>query len=230
MATKPTIANDAATVWVTRLVYLLVLIPVTAAAVLGVAKVKYFAPLVSAFPDDLRALLTVIVSAAIGGVAVFVRVQAARKATGRSAAAIKRSNQRSALLCLGVFLVCLTLVAFHLTSWVARVDYNGGVDTAQFVIGGRDRVPSCGCPAEVSAGECIEGLSFDKTKVESCWGDQSINRAKWILTVEYLFALLSISLAVAFLTLVEGKKHSAAERQALARMQMPKKPSEDPES
>jgi hypothetical protein len=209
--------NDPAGIWARRLVYLVVLIPVTAAAAIGLVKVRYFAPLVSAFPDDLQAFLMVLVSAVIGGVAVLVRLLAARSPKKKGVERVRRRNQWLGVICVIVFIATLILIALHLTSWVARVDYNGGKDTAQFVIGGGERLAICGCPPEISAGECIEGLSLDKTKVESCWGDKQINRAKWILTVEYLLALLFVSLAVSFLTLIERKKHAVQEQQALRR-------------
>jgi hypothetical protein len=187
---------DLAGVWVRRFVYLTITIVVVAAPILGVVAVPKFRPLVSAFPESSRGLMTVLMGVLIGVVAIAVRFLGTVRMK-------KRSKQIAGGVCLAGVVVAVVVIAAHLNFWVVEVAYNGGDDTAQFVVGGNERRASCRCPVEDSAAACIEGLSFDPAKISSCWGDRSINKAKFILTLEYLAALLLLSLAVAFLVLTE---------------------------
>lgn len=196
---------DIAGVWIRRSVYLLVTVVVLAAPLLGVIAVPKFSPLVSAFPESLRTFLTVLVSVLFGVVAIFARLFAENRWS--------IGTRRILGLCCLVFVVLLVIIiAYHLTSWIVRVDYNRDANTAEFIVGGNGRLVTCKCDSSVSDAECIEGLSFSYAKVAACWGDKQINQAKFFLTLEYIGTLFFLVLSVAFLVLLEGGKPRPEER------------------
>jgi hypothetical protein len=183
--------------WSQMLLYFLVTVAVVAAPILGVVAVPKFNPLISAFPDDVRNVATVLMTVAFSAVAVLVRFLA----LGKMKNALR---QRLGVGCIAGVLVLVVVIAAHLSFWVVDVEFNGGDDSVSFVVGGDGRLPSCKCDPVESDALCIKGLSLDEANVASCWGDRAIKTTRFLLLLEYLGTLFFFSLAIGFLVLMES--------------------------
>lgn len=191
--------------WARALVYLGVTVVVVAAPILGVVAIPKFTSLLSAFPEEIRTLLTAVISLLVGVVAVFVRMFAESRIAVRTQRILGAG-------CLAGVVVFAVAIGAHLTFWVADVEYDGGEHVEQFIIGGGEKLGTCTCPSSVSDAECIQGLSFDPAKVSSCWGDRSIRKAKFWLMIDYIVTLFLFALAVAFLVMAEGQRRNSKSR------------------
>jgi hypothetical protein len=154
---------------------------------LGTVKVPLFESLLSLYPTSLHWVIPVsgLLMGAIG--------MAVEHAAGKRTAA--RTLDRWFRRGLGIFAVSLVLLILLYPVLVTRVPYHGE-QIASFVTG--PSVPatlpsSCGCEPGGSRAGCIQDISFDPVKIETCFGSGQVLLSGQVLVLLYL--LLTGSLA-----------------------------------
>ena len=154
---------------------------------LGVVEVPLFKSLLSLYPTSLHWIIPVsgLLMGAIG--------MAVEHAAGKRTAA--RTLDRRFRWSLGIFMGSLVLLILLYPLLVTRVPYHGD-QIASFVTGPSlpDTSPSaCGCEPGGSRAGCIQDISFDPVKIETCFGSGQVLVSGQILVI--LYFLLTGSLA-----------------------------------
>lgn len=103
------------------------------------------------------------------------------------------------------------LIVFH-NLLVVSVSIKGGEKTIPFLIG-FSRTKDCGCePSTMSNAECIKHLSFDVTKIETCW---NTGLSRPLLQFSYLLLTGGFAALVGLLLLqMEARKQEKARKRS----------------
>lgn len=179
--------------WVRTLLSLSVGVAVGLAPYLGMTGVPMFRPLLDLIPLTLRDS-TIPVSAALMGI-----IAAAVQWFG--AERLSRRTLRIAFV-LTLILAILGLFGFMWVhaQYVVNVRADGGRRAASFVVG-TVRLPTCGCPPNVSDQQCINGLSWSEAAIAGCWGDAAIRQAQLKIQTLYLITTGTFGALVSLITL-----------------------------
>lgn len=120
------------------------------------------------------------------------------------------------------------LIVFH-NLLVVTVPFAGGEKTAPFLIGFSRRA-DCDCtPSTVSDAECVKQLSFDVTKIETCW---NTGLSRPILQLSYLLLTGGFAALVGLLLLqMEARRQESGKTAKRKRAIRPNKgPGQPPTS
>lgn len=166
------------------------------APLLGRLDVPLFEPLLRLYPPGLQNTLIPLSSFLMGVIALALQFYAGYRQT-------KTWRRRMftrvlwglvlafLLLCCGYFFLVVTIP-------VPAVD-----DSASFVIG-YARAETCPCPPELSDAECIKALSFDPSRIQTCWGDSRVRASHLLLSLLYLLVMGGFASLIALLLLGDG--------------------------
>ncbi|MBV8759299.1 MAG: hypothetical protein JO257_18575 [Deltaproteobacteria bacterium] len=180
------------------IVRFLVTFIVILAPVLGSVAVPKYVPLIDAFPPAARPLTVALVSVVLSVAAVAAQFYLNEKFA-------KRTLRILGLIFLAAFVFTFAMLAREVVLGVVRVEYNGGNDTAAFIVGVGDRPSRCErmCAPQESDAECIENLTMKPAAIDSCWGDSRVRAAKLNMIGFYVGTMAAILLFVATLIVKE---------------------------
>lgn len=188
---------------------------------LGVLEVPLFTPLLSLFPETLKAITVPFSSFVMGLVAVGVQFAAGEEV-----------SRRWLRWCFaGTFLAILVGVVVLLNLYTETVLTVPGVATAEgrkinmrLVVGGPRPVPvipGCRCEPAQTDVACIEEIGFENPRV--CWGQRQVDRAERSLTLAYLFLTGSFGALIGLLLLQEESRRKEASKRGDRRPQRSRK-------
>jgi len=170
---------------------------------LGVVEVPGFEALLRLFPRELAHSLIPLSAFLMGVVAVAVQFYSGERI---AATTLRRRFKRTLILLLVGFLLLVVLY----TLFVRTVAVEGGARELAFTTGWQ-RLPSCGCPPQLTDVECLKELSANPAATGSCWGRQLLV-VRLSLTLAYLLVTGGFGALVGLLLLAEERRRRRRSR------------------
>lgn len=161
---------------------------------LGKVRVPLFSSLLSLIPENVQDTVLPLSAAVMGIVAVLVQWHGTEK--------LSKQWFKTRFTWVVILAICsLTLLTVVHTLTVVNVPYNGGKQSASFLVGfSRPNVPPC--PSDVSDADCIRlHLTFNPARIESFWGDRQVRIAKLSLMFPYVIFTATFGMMVGLVLL-----------------------------
>jgi hypothetical protein len=160
---------------------------------LGTFNIPGFTPLLSLIPKSVQPTAIPLAAILMGLVAIVIQWYGGEKVE-------PKWLKRAFLATLAFTLISFFALFIVHTLVVVRVDFSGGKDYENFLVG-FTRPVRPPCTENISNSECIKLLTFNPSAIESYWGDRQIQVAKLALICSYLLFMSSFGLIVGLLLL-----------------------------
>jgi hypothetical protein len=108
--------------------------------------------------------------------------------------------------------IVLPLLLFYLySSWVIQVDFEGGRQSAAYVVGDK-MLPDCPCTTHhLDLATCVaELISANPAAVTACYSRTETNARRATLAIVYLLLMLGLGTLIALVVLKEVRRPAAA--------------------
>lgn len=178
------------------------------APLLGNAHVRFFSAVIDLYPESIRDWLIPVSGLLMGMMGVVVEFAAGQSLVPP---AVRRWFRRATIVFTASLFLLIGTYLFTVVH-VLTAQRDGSTKRFAYVTGTlsvpADKAPSCTCPPNTPAQECVEGGTSD-VAIRACFGPNRVAIATLVLALLYLFVTGAFAAAVGLLLLAQKKSEAA---------------------